>query len=359
MAGLKGEDMQSKDSEQHQAANPSNLTFGVFSLFAITVVIIFVAEAIIMTLLYFLQLPPNFSTGIVDAILLTLLVAPALYVTFLKPMRESFLRHDQSEETQRHLEKVDRMKSDFISIAAHELRTPITTIMGYSEMLQNDLSPTQRDEAQKVIFKQSEVLERLTEDLEFVNQIEGEQDLLLMQTQNDLQHTVNHVCAIYRQKFPETPIHLNCPDGPLSFPYDEVRISQVIENLLSNAVKYSKDFQDSIEVSVTDAKDIITICVKDKGVGMTEDEVQNIYNMFFRAETKKNVVPGLGLGMAIVKNIIQGHNGSIEVASQRNVGTVVTVSLPKRVKPTAPQPNFERQNAETTNLIHKRCMALA
>jgi signal transduction histidine kinase len=334
MFELKGEEMQSKHSEQHQTANHSSavLTLGAFTLFVTTVVIIFVAEAIIMMLFYFLKLPPDFSTGIVDATLLSLFVAPALYFTLLKPMRDSFLRHDQSEESQRRLEKVNRMKSDFISVAVHELRTPITTIMGYSEMFQNDLNPTQRDVALKVIFKKSEILERLVEDLEFVNQIEEEQNLLVIQTQKDLQHTVNHVCAIYRQKYPEMPIHLNSPEGPLPFNYDEVRISQVIDNLLSNAVKYSKGFQDSIEVSVTDAKDQITICVKDKGVGMTQDEVENIYNMFFRAETKKNVVGGLGLGMAIVKNIIQGHNGTIEVESQRNVGTVVTVSLPKRIE---------------------------
>jgi signal transduction histidine kinase len=353
--------MQREQPEKQQTANKSKAIFhdSATTLLAVTVVIIFVAEASVMLLLYFLNLPPNFSTGIIDASLLSLFVAPALYFTFLKPMRESFLKRSQSEEAQRRLEEVDRMKKDFLSIAAHELRTPLATIMGYSEILQKDLEPDHREDFQKIILKEAETLDRLIDDLEVVNQIEAEKNLPLKRTQNDLQATVNHVCDVYRQKFPQMPIQLNLPDTPLSMTYDEVRIGQMFDNLLSNAVKYSSGIQDLIEVSVANYKDQVSICVKDNGIGMTQVETHNIYNMFYRAETKKTAVGGLGLGMAIVKNIVQTHNGTIEVASQRNIGTVVTVILPKQAEQKSQEQNLNNDTSETTNLTQERRIALA
>lgn len=353
--------MQRKYSERHQAASNSNTIFdvGATSLLVATIVIIFVAEALVMLILYSLNLPPNFSTGIIDATLLSLLVAPALYFTFLKPMRESFFRRNQSEEGQRRLEEIDRMKNDFISIAAHELRTPLATIMGYTEMLQEDLKPDQREAFQKIILKETETLDRLVDDLDVFNQLEVEKSLPLKHAKHDLKETVNHVCDVYRQKFPEMPIQLNLPEGPLPMTYDEIRISQVFDNLLSNAVKYSSGFHDLTEVSITNNQDHVSISVKDKGIGMTQEETQNIFNMFFRAETKKAVVGGLGLGMAIVKNIIDKHNGSIEIVSQMNVGTLVTVILPKLAEPQAPEQNLNSHTSEIMYPTHDRCLRVA
>jgi signal transduction histidine kinase len=348
-------------SEHHQTVGNSNTAFnlGAVNLLIFTVVIIFVAEATVMMLLYLLDLPPNFSTGIIDATLLSLIVAPALYFTFLKPMRESFLKRDQSEESRRRLEEIDRMKSDFISVVTHELRTPVTAIMGYSEIIQNNVKPDRQKEFIEIILKKSEILDRLIDDLEVVNRLEFVKDLQLKQTKNDLLETVNQVCADYSQKLTDISIFLNVPEAPLPMTYDEVRISQVLDNLLSNAVKYSKGFQDTIEVSITDNQDHVVISVKDKGIGMTKDEVRDIYNMFYRAETKRDVVSGLGLGMAIVKNIVKNHNGSIDIISKKGVGTDVKVSLPKLAESQAPEQNFNSKVSETTALIHERCMALA
>jgi signal transduction histidine kinase len=346
---------------EHQAVGNSNtiFNFGAVNLFISTVVIIFVAEATVMMLLYLLDLPPNFSTGIIDATLLSLFVAPTLYFTFLRPMRESFLKRDQSEESQKRLEEIDRIKSNFISVVTHELRTPVTAIMAYSEIIQSNVKPDQQEEFLDVILKKSEILDRLIDDLEVVNRLEFMEDLQLKQTKNDLIETVNQVCAVYSQKLPDISISLDLPEAPLPMTYDEVRISQVLDNLLSNAVKYSKELQDTIKVSITNNQDHIVISVKDKGVGMTKDEVRDIYNMFYRAEAMKDVVGGLGLGMAIVKNIIKNHNGSIDIISQKGVGTDVKVSLPKLAEPQAPEQNFNSNTSETTGLIHERRMALA
>ena len=92
---------------------------------------------------------------------------------------------------------------------------------------------------------------------------------------------------------------------------------------------------------------------------MTQEEIQNVFNMFFRAETKKAVVGGLGLGMAIVKNIIDKHNGSIEIVSQVNVGTLVTVILPKLTELQAPEQNINSHSSEIIHSTHDRCLRVA
>ena len=334
-------------------------SLGPISLFLATVVIVFVAEATVMMLIYLLDLPQGFSTGIVDATLLSLLVAPSLYFTFLKPMRESCFKRDQSEESKRRLEEIEKMKSDFISVVTHELRTPVSTIMGYSEIALNNLKPDQHEEFLKVILNKSETLDRLIDDLEVVNRLEFVKDLQLKRTKNDLRETVSQVCDIHKHNNPDIPIVLNLPKAPQIMTYDEVRICQVLDNLLSNAVKYSSGHQDVIEVSIAENQDHIVISVKDNGVGMSKDEVRDIFNMFYRAETKKGVVGGLGLGMSIVKNIIKSHDGTIDVVSQRNAGTSVKVSLPKRIEQEGLEHNIKERKAEIMSMIQERSMALA
>jgi signal transduction histidine kinase len=90
-----------------------------------------------------------------------------------------------------------------------------------------------------------------------------------------------------------------------------------------------------IDVSVVEEETQVLIHIRDEGIGMTSDEIRYIYNKFFRAQTDKSIVGGLGLGMAIVKNIVESHNGTIDIVSQRKVGTTVTVALPKPINPQA------------------------
>lgn len=323
--------MQGSQSEHHQPAGSSLLLFkpGPTSLLVATVAIIFVTEAFIMMLMYFLRLPADFSTGILNATILSLVVAPTLYFMLFKPMRETILKLDKAEEIQKRLEEIESLKSDFVAIATHELCTPVTAIMGYIDLLLDDLNPEHRQEYLKTIHKKAEVLERIIDDLRIINQLEKGESLQIKQAKHDLRKTVHNGCDVYQKRFPEVPINLNLPKDPLPVTYDEIRISQVLDNLLSNSIKYSKGIRDKIEVTVSDHRSHVSISIKDCGIGMTQDEIGRIYDKFFRAETKKATVGGLGLGMAIVKNIIDSHNGAIDIVSHRKVGTTVTVSLPR------------------------------
>ena len=325
--------MQGNQSKLHRPDNSSRTIFkpNPVSLFVASTAIIFVAEALVMLLISFLELPDDFSAGLIDAILLSLIVAPTLYFMLFKPMRLTILKLEASEEIQKRLEEIDQLKSDFISIASHELCTPITTIMGYTEMLLDQVESEPQKEYLEVIHLKAQSIERIIGDLGIVDRLETGDSLQVIPEEHDLIKTVTHVLKVYQMRFPDIPFHLDLPEEPLILLYDEIRLRQVLDNLLSNAVKYTDSIHDMIEVSVVNQDSQVLILVKDEGIGMTKDELSHIYKKFFRAQNEKSLVGGLGLGMAIVKNIVESHNGTIDIVSQRKVGTTVTVTFPKSV----------------------------
>lgn len=277
---------------------------------------------------------PNFNCqtaicrALIDATLLSLLVVPTLYVLFFKPMRKSIHSLEHSEKYQQELEKIDQIKSDFIAIAAHELCTPVSAIMGFAELLLEEPEKEQRQEYLEIISDKAVTLERIIDDLLILNRYEAESVLQINAKKNDLVKVVQKVANYYQEHFAEKPIHLDLRAESLVFNFDHIRISQVMDNLLSNAIKYDNDIHGSINITLQTVGDNAEICVRDEGIGMTPDELQQIYKKFFRAQTEKSSVGGLGLGMAIVKSIIESHNGTIDIVSQRGVGTTVTITLP-------------------------------
>ena len=108
---------------------------------------------------------------------------------------------------------------------------------------------------------------------------------------------------------------------------DSVRINQVLNNLLDNAVKYSPDGQ-VVEVLTEKDETLISISIRDQGVGMTDEEVEQVFQRFYRAKPTNAVAQGLGLGMCIVKRIVEDHGGEIYITSQPGVGTTAKFTLP-------------------------------
>ena len=323
--------MQEKPSDIEHLASSSYATFipGPASLLIASVAIIFLAEALVMLIIYHLGLPEGFFIGIVDATLLSLFVVPTLYFMLFKPMRITILKLEKSEEIQNRLEEIDRLKSDFISTASHELCTPVTTIMGYTEILRDQKESETHKEYLDAIYRKAQSLERLIDDLVIVDRLDAGENFQVISQENDLIATVKQMSEVYQMRFPDLQLHLELPEEPLVLSYDDVRIRQVIENLLSNAVKYTNNICDRVDVSVVDQDSQALITVKDQGIGMTEEELKQVYTKFYRAQTDRSVVGGLGLGMSIVKNIVDNHKGTIDIVSQRGCGTTVTVALPK------------------------------
>lgn len=234
------------------------------------------------------------------------------------------------------LKKLEQRKDDFIKMASHELKTPITSINGYVQLMLNIFNEAdeQRLRASKqtiksslhTISKQVVKLTRLISELLDLSRIESGK-LELHKTAFDLGNLVEEIVQDIRQTASKHAIILhNEFEGKVLA--DKDRIAQVLLNLLTNAIKYSPD-SDSIELLVDNNKESATITVKDRGIGIDSRDHMRIFERFYRAEGKsEQTFPGFGIGLFIASEIIQRHNGSISVQSEKGKGSVFTVSIP-------------------------------
>ncbi len=225
--------------------------------------------------------------------------------------------------------EIARLKSEFISLAAHELRTPLSAVMGFSELLIShpDLPREQQLECARHIFAKAEHLDLIVDDLLDLSRLESGRPIHLEKAPFDLRTILENQVAQYRTEAPGHRFTLALPAEPIAVVADANKIVQVLENLLSNAVKYSPGGGE-IEVIAGMEEDVCRITVADEGIGMSADQVERVFDKFYRADTSNTAVSGLGLGMNIAKMIIEDHGGQIRVESWPALGTKVTVTLP-------------------------------
>jgi PAS domain S-box-containing protein len=231
---------------------------------------------------------------------------------------------------------VDRMKSEFLMTAAHELRTPMTIIRGYVELLkQRSYDATSQSEMLDSIDAQSQSIVGLLDELLDLSRIESRAgkafNLVLAPLATIIESLADSliVCGDSRQvqikPIPALPLLL----------IDQEKISQALKNCLSNAFKYSKaPTEVSLEVTVVSRHDHdeVAIRISDQGIGMTPEQLSHIFEKFYRADVSGKVA-GTGLGLTLVKEIMEHHGGRVEVISQMQAqddahGTVVTLWLP-------------------------------
>ena len=121
-------------------------------------------------------------------------------------------------------------------------------------------------------------------------------------------------------------LRFRMPESSVLVCGDRMRLQQMLANLLDNAVKFTPE-NGEVDVSLQVERDSVTLAVRDNGCGMSEDDLQNVFKRFYRADNSRSL-PGNGLGLSLVQAIVKAHNGSIEISSQINEGTVVWVTLP-------------------------------
>ncbi len=232
-------------------------------------------------------------------------------------------------------QEIDRMKSEFIAITAHELRTPLASILGYAELLFNegDIGPInddQRREFVSYILKKAEALEHIIDDLLDVGRIETGRQILLEKSPLEILTLIREVMSHYRLETSRHDLELQTDEESVVVEMDERKLTQVLDNLLSNAVKYSPA-GGKIRIGCRSEEGWVRVFVDDEGIGMSPEQLGRVFDKFYRADTSNTAVGGLGLGMGIVKGIIEAHGGRIFVESQRGKGTRVSFVLPKRV----------------------------
>ncbi|HKV58427.1 MAG TPA: ATP-binding protein [Ktedonobacteraceae bacterium] len=234
---------------------------------------------------------------------------------------------------------IERQKSEFLSIASHELRTPITALQGFSELLQmmiergQSLDTPRTIHAVKEIIQQSQRLTRLIEDMLEISRIEtGRMPLQIEQHDllETLKHSVEVQATINKHHTLKLAVEGLQPEDALPGHFDRDRIEQVLNNLIGNAAKYSpagSEIEIGLRYDATNPCEAL-LWVKDAGVGIANHEVPHIFKRFHRASNLDRSISGFGIGLYLVHEFVTRHGGRVWVESVEGSGSTFYVSLP-------------------------------
>lgn len=238
-------------------------------------------------------------------------------------------RFVQYAELFRQQKELDQMKDDFISIATHELKAPMTVIKGYLSMvLESKLADDTRGMV-KIAFDQTDRLGRLVADLLDVSRLEQGRTKFNLASVG-LPATIAPMMGVFEVKAKDKNLglHYQPPADLPNVTADPDRLSEIFTNLIDNAIKYSQTGTVTVQHTVTPS--YIETSVTDTGIGMTPDEQSRLFQRFYRAKNADtNNIPGTGLGLWIIKQYIEHMGGTITVQSQKGHGSTFTVSLPR------------------------------
>lgn len=225
--------------------------------------------------------------------------------------------------------EIDQMKTDFISTAAHELRSPLTAIQGFSEILttRDDIGVEERHKFLNYINKQAIRLSAIIGDLLDIARIEAGRGLVLEKTFLEMGKIISYVVSFFEVDARKHTFEVSLPKDTIAVVADRDKIIQVFQNILSNAVKYSPA-GGVIKISGKVSDTSYQVTVEDEGIGMTPEQMQHIFEKFYRADPYGSPAEGTGLGMGIVKHVVDAHNGNIKIESEYGRGTRVAISLP-------------------------------
>jgi PAS domain S-box-containing protein len=227
--------------------------------------------------------------------------------------------------------ELERRKDDFINMASHELRTPLTALKMQTQMVRKQLEKQSHHEAACALLRVEgpiKQLERLIGELLDVSKIQAGR-LVYIQEPVDLDALLREIADTMHHLHPEHTILVR-GSVQTSLVGDRDRLRQVFTNLLSNAIKYAPDAR-TVEVGLCASEEAVTIQVQDHGPGIPPEQRAKIFERFYRdTGPSQQAVPGLGMGLYIVAEIVKGHRGTITVDSDIGKGSTFTVTLPRR-----------------------------
>lgn len=237
-------------------------------------------------------------------------------------------------------ESIDRIefermvRQEFFSNASHELKTPLTSVRGYVELLENDMAANEEMKKDFLgrIKKETENMTNLINDILMISRLETkEAEVTLSEVR--LAPLVKEVCTSLEPLAREYQVKITTDCRPITLYANNQQLRELFSNLITNAIKYNKQ-EGRVWVTVTTEADEVIIIVEDTGVGIPEDAKQRIFERFYRVDKgRSKKVGGTGLGLSIVKHIVNYYSGSIEVESKIGEGTKFMVHLPKKQKP--------------------------
>ncbi len=239
--------------------------------------------------------------------------------------RAIFIMQDVSE-----IKQVERMKQDFIVNMAHELRTPITAIKGFAEMLESSV-PEEKRRFLKIIRNHSDRLANLVEDIQVLINLEQMGKLNLENVK--LKKFAENIKQLYEHKTSKSNVELIVEvEEPISDFYADIyKLDQIFINLIDNAMRYTTEGHIKLSISKDDTG--VEFKVEDTGCGIESKHLERLFERFYVADkARSRKMGGTGLGLAIVKHIVMLHNGTVNVNSTVGKGTTFTIKLPFNLK---------------------------
>jgi signal transduction histidine kinase len=223
--------------------------------------------------------------------------------------------------------QVARKKDEFISIASHELKTPLASIKAYIQLLERQLSDSDkaRPLAEKTLIQVNK-LNRLVGELLDVSKVENGK-MRFNKTRFSFDTLLDETVNIIQETYPHYSITVNNTPG-IEVYGDEMRVEQVIINYITNAIKYSPSVKEVIISSCINNEGELEFCVQDFGIGIPVENQHEVFEKFYRAENVSAVFQGLGIGLYISAEIIRRHNGKFRVKSETGKGSSFYFTLP-------------------------------
>lgn len=237
--------------------------------------------------------------------------------------------NNQIAKNLENLEREKQIRQEFFTNASHELKTPLTSIRGYSELLRQHAitDPDQIDHCLDCVLKESDHMTKLINDILTISKLEAK-DYVVQKSHIKLKDLLENVLnsLSVQAKAMNLDIDASCENVTVYANLDHIQ--GILYNLISNAIKYNKP-NGKIIIIIKERLDNILIKVMDTGIGISKEDQEKVFQRFYRVDKQRSkIVAGTGIGLAIVKHIVQFYNGSISLKSKENEGTSIEISLP-------------------------------
>jgi signal transduction histidine kinase len=214
-----------------------------------------------------------------------------------------------------------------MGVLSHELRTPVTTIYGGSQLLDRKLDDERRAEVVSDIQIESERLARLVEDLLVMTRVErgmveiSDEPVLI-------QHLIGSVAQSTADRLAQPEIRLDIADRMPAVRGDATYVEQVVRNLLTNAVRYGRGVESGVDVQVAQEDDTVVVRVLDRGPGFDGDDPERLFDLFYRAATARSVPGGAGIGLFVCRHLIEAMGGRVWARPRDGGGAEFGFALP-------------------------------
>ncbi len=236
---------------------------------------------------------------------------------------------EREREIVEELQDLDRYKTELISTISHELRNPLTSIVGHVEMLQMMETPVGAERSLAAVARNTERLENLVEDLLLLSKV-GDPNRPLIPAQVDLNAVVNESLDLFCLQAEHRGVTLKptSTNAPVMTWGDPAELDRVVGNIVGNAIKYTPE-SGSVTVTVESTDGMVTFECSDEGMGIARADQELLFTEFYRSSNPDALaLPGTGLGLTIVKRIVERHRGTIAVESELGKGSTFRVTLP-------------------------------